>query len=264
MGARSYLYVPGDRPERVVKALASGADAVIVDLEDAVAVAAKPAARQGLAQLPDTAACEVWVRINSGAQCAQDLAAIPFDRVHGIVVAKCDSSAWVGHVSSRVPPAVRVAPLIESAAAVAALADICGHPRTFACHLGETDLLADLGGTPEGGEPLLQPARIAAVYASAAARITGPVGGVHLAITDLASLRESSLMLRGLGFSGRAVIHPRHVDAVNEAFTPTDGELTWAADVLAKLDVNGVSRGSDDHMVDEAVARRARRLLGQD
>jgi citrate lyase subunit beta / citryl-CoA lyase len=259
--ARSWLYVPGDRPDRVAKALTSGADAVIVDLEDAVAPADKRTARDALAALPDSAPCEVWV--NAGEQCAADLAVIPFRAVAGLVVAKCDSAAWLGHVASYVPPTARLAPLVESARAVSALPEICGHPRTALCHLGELDLLADLGGGEPAAESLLQPARVALIYASAAAGIAAPIGGVHRLIDDLAALSESSAMFRQLGFGGRAVIHPSHVGAVNAAFTPTAAERSWAEDVLGAVADAAAARSKDGAMVDEAVARRARRILGR-
>jgi citrate lyase subunit beta / citryl-CoA lyase len=262
MMPRSWLYVPGDRPDRIGKALASDADAVIVDLEDAVAPSSKSAARAGLSDLPVERQPQLWVRINAGADGDADLAAMPWARVDGVVLAKCESSAWLGHVAAHAPPSTAIAALVESARAVAALADLCGHPRLQVCHLGELDLIADLGGTTDGADDLLGPARVAAVYAAAAAGLPGPVGGVHTRVGDLDGLRTSTTVYRNLGFSGRAVIHPSHCAIVNDVFTPTDAERQWAHAVIATLEGGtGVARDSSGSMVDEAVARRARRIL---
>ncbi|MCB1000926.1 MAG: hypothetical protein KDB40_16655 [Acidimicrobiales bacterium] len=268
VSCRSFLYVPGDRADRVAKAMASSAHAVIVDLEDAVKPDAKPAARAALASMPARTSGQRWVRINAGADGRADLAALGSIEVaggiDGLVLAKCENTVWLDEVAAAVPPSVALAPLVETARAVRSLDAIVGHPRVQQCQLGEVDLLADLGGRTPGGATLVRHVRIELVIASAAAGIAAPIGGVHLAIDDLDALARSSRELAELGFAGRAVVHPRHCDVVNEAFAPSAQERAWAEDVLARWNDagRGALRGADGAMIDEAVVQRARRLLG--
>ncbi|MCX6519416.1 MAG: aldolase/citrate lyase family protein [Actinobacteria bacterium] len=269
---RSFLYVPGDRPDRVAKAMASTADAVIVDLEDAVKPASKPAARDALRALPTRTAGQRWVRINAGVDGRADLLALSaladLERgegrvgIDGVVVAKCETVDWLDEVAAAVGDRVAIAPLVESALALRRLDAICAHQRTVQCQLGEVDLLADLGGRPPGGHALVDRARLDLVVASAAAGIAAPIGGVHLAIDDLEALRSTSEALADIGFAGRAIVHPTHCAVVNEAFSPTAAGLAWAEDVLARWAAasTGAVRAADGSMIDEAVVRRARRL----
>jgi citrate lyase subunit beta/citryl-CoA lyase len=161
---------------------------------------------------------------------------------------------------------VAIAPLVESAIALRALDAITSHPRVVQCQLGEVDLLADLGGRLPGGHALIDHARVQLVIGSAAAGIAPPIGGVHLAIDDLDALAQSSTTLADLGFAGRAIVHPKHADVVNAAFGPSatsDAEMAWATDVLARwaATTSGAVRAADGSMIDEAVVKRARRLL---
>lgn len=265
--ARSFLYVPGDRPDRLLKAFASAADAVIVDLEDAVKHGSKPAARETVREIaagrPGSA--ELWVRINSGDEGLVDLQALDgMTHIDGIVLAKCESTAWLDRVVDVVRHDVALSPLIETARALRDLDQVAAHPRVSRCHLGEVDLMADLGGRLPAGRGLLDAARVSLVVASAAAGIDPPVGGVHLELDDLDGLGASSATLADLGFGGRAIVHPSHCPAVNRSFTPSDAELAWAADVLARWSSTaaGALRAPDGSMIDEAVVRQARRLTG--
>lgn len=268
MVCRSFLYVPGDRADRVAKAMASSAHAVIVDLEDAVRPDAKPAARAALASMPPRSSGQRWVRINAGAEGRADLTAlgriVGGGGIDGLVLAKCETTDWLDEVAAAMPPSVVLAPLVETARAVRSLDAIAGHARVDQCQLGEVDLLADLGGRTPGGQALVHHARLELVIASAAAGIAAPIGGVHLEIDDLDALARSSRALAEIGFAGRAVVHPRHCDVVNDTFAPTAEERAWAEDVLSRWDAagNGALRGADGAMIDEAVVRRARHLLG--
>jgi citrate lyase subunit beta/citryl-CoA lyase len=259
MTPRSWLYVPGDRPDRIAKALASDADAVIIDLEDAVAPLNKAAAREHLTTFVGSDRA-VWARINPGREGLADIAALAATPPTGVLLAKCETTQWIDQVADRLPPHVSIAALIESAEAVAMVGELSRHPRLRCCHLGEIDLLAELGGRPSHADQLLAPARTALVYASAAAGLEAPVAGVHVAIDDLDGLAASSRDLSALGFGGRAVIHPTHCPTVNAAFSPTDDDIAWARSVLDARG-SGALRGADGTMVDEAVLRRARRLL---
>ena len=273
---RSWLYVPGDRPDRITKALSGAiqADAVIVDLEDSVRLADRPQARRNLVEAAtahhpadQTERPALWVRINSDDQGRLDLDVI-FTQplaIAGLILAKCETSAWLDLVAASTPAGLALCPLIESALAVRQLDELCQHPSVQRCHLGEIDLLADLGGSPGQAEVLIGPARVALVYAAAAARISAPIGGVHTDVDDLVALATSSAHWQQLGFGGRAVIHPIHCETVNRSFSFSNAETAWATDLLAQANDHraGAFRATDRTMVDEAVLRRARRIVGQ-
>ena len=192
------------------------------------------------------------------------------DRVEGLVLAKCDSAQWFHNIVNRVPSHLLLAPLIESAAGLrsagAFLSTGVAQSRTIIAHLGEVDLLADLGGRLPAGEELLHHAQRTLIFLVASQGGHAPIGGVHTDINNLDSLRASSVRLSQLGFGGRAVIHPSHCDITNEAFTPTPEEHAWANAVIAQMsgvEGAGAVRGTDGAMLDEAVVRRARAILGR-
>ncbi|CAB4365562.1 MAG: CoA ester lyase [Actinobacteria bacterium] len=261
---RSWLYVPGDRPDRIAKALAVDADVVIIDLEDAVKPDGKSAARlHAAAALAGDSRPQRWVRINAGDEGRRDLEALASaaTRPEGLVLAKCESVAWITEVHWSLP-GIAVAPLVETAVALRDLDAIVAAHGVTCCHLGEVDLLADLGGRLPGGQGLIDHARVRLVIACAAAGLAAPIGGVHLQIDDLESLTGTSTELAHLGFSGRAVIHPSHCAPVNAAFSASPAEVEWAREVLALLNGSeGAVRDPSGQMIDEAVARRARRIL---
>jgi len=266
VGARSYLYVPGDRPDRIEKALASGADAVVVDLEDAVAVAAKDEARGHAAAtvaLPPTDGTEVWVRINQGRRGSDDLDAVCAGRgLTGVFLPKA-SNHTVASAALVLGDRMAVA-LVESAAALVELDDLAGRPKLAALAMGEVDLAADLGiePSPDGAE--LWPVRLRAVVASAAAGLRPPIGPVWVAVRDLDGLEASTVQLRRRGFGARQAIHPTQVPVINAAFTPTEEAVERARQLLDGADASeaGAWVGPDGSMVDEAVLRSARRTLG--
>jgi citrate lyase subunit beta/citryl-CoA lyase len=267
---RSLLYVPGDRPDRVIKAFEAGPDAVLVDLEDAVTKSAKAAAREVVLRVMRGRPAhgkELWVRLNVGDAGRADIAALAPQSasLDGLVLAKCDDPAWIDEVGSMFPPPLALSPLIESALAIRRLDTLCSHPRVTQCHLGEIDLLADLGVRPEGG-PLLDHARHEIVYASAAAGILPPIGGVFTAIHDIEALAADSAFLSRIGFAGRPALHPVQVPTIHEAFRPSSEEIRAAVSLVAYYDralQHGQGAVSDEsgRMIDEAVVRRARRLL---
>jgi len=268
---RSYLYVPGDRPDRLAKAFTRGADALIVDLEDAVPEQAKERALQDVLGWLDTveaAAAPVWVRVNSGDRREEEvrlLAAHP--RVHGLCLPKTGSAAEVEDVARLLQGtgrSVGLAPLIESALGVVHVHAIAAAPAVRLLHLGEVDLAADLGLTPgPAGDELLL-VRSLIVVASRAAGLGAPPAPVSTRIDDPEEFRSSTQALAALGFVGRACVHPRQVAVANDLFGPDSGEQVWAQAVLeaAGAAAHGAFRADDGTMVDEAVLRRARKILG--
>jgi citrate lyase subunit beta/citryl-CoA lyase len=268
---RSFLYVPGDRADRVAKAFDADADAILIDLEDSVALSAKESARHVAVNSLRSRSGEgpaVWIRINSGEIGRADAAALATEAADlgGVVLAKCDDLDWLDEVSSTIPPSVPLSPLIESALGLRRLDTLCAHPRVSQCHLGEIDLLAELGVHANAGPQLLDYAHAELLFASAAAGILPPIGGVYAAIRDLEGLTADSARLAQLGFAGRPAIHPSQVPVINAAFRPSADELAAAAALVASYD-EALTRGqgaiTDElgRMVDEAVVRRARQLL---
>jgi citrate lyase subunit beta/citryl-CoA lyase len=255
----------------VKKALGVGTDAILIDLEDSVAISAKEAARLVAVDTLRNRSREgpaVWVRINTGEIGRADAAALATEATHldGVVISKCDDLDWLDEIASTIPSSIPLSPLIESALALRRLDALCAHVRVTQCHLGEIDLLADLGAHADAGPQLLGHARAELLYASAAAAILPPIGGVYPAFGDLEGFTTDSARLAHLGFAGRPAIHPSQVPVINTAFRPSADELAAAAMVVASYD-EALARGqgavTDDRgrMVDEAVVRRARQLL---
>jgi citrate lyase subunit beta / citryl-CoA lyase len=264
--ARSWLYTPGNRPAMLANALGRGADAVIVDLEDAVPHAEKDEARHAvvdwLAGL-ESSSTAVYVRVNNDPDLLKaDLGAIVGATAAGVLVPKVESTTVLDELRRVLPEEVEIVALIESARGWRHAATIADHDGVVQLAAGEADLVADLGVHPSPGEPELLPFRMDLVAASAAAGLRPPVGGVDVAIDDIAGLADSSAALRRMGFGGRQVIHPAQIEPVNQAFTPTQGELAWARQVIEDSQQgDGVWRDADGRMVDDAIVRRARRIL---
>ena len=270
--ARSALYVPGDAPDKLAKALDRGADEVIVDLEDAVPAAGKEAARRAvrvwLHDLPNLDV-GVWVRINPGAMRADDVRAVAdAPALTGLVVAKAETAAELedlDRVLGSLGSSARVVPLIESASAVLRASELAAAPRVQRLQVGEADLRADLGVTLGPDELELLHVRSSIVLASAAAGIAPPIGPVSTNFSDLDVLRHSTEALARLGFVGRACIHPAQVVIANDVFTPSDDEVARARDLLTRFEAagSGVALDAEGRMVDEAVARQARLVLAR-
>jgi citrate lyase subunit beta/citryl-CoA lyase len=259
--ARSYLFVPGDRPDRFEKACAAGADQVIVDLEDAVPSPGKVAARAALAAWLSPAR-PVLVRIN-GADSEwfrDDLALCALPGVAGIVLPKAEHESALATVAAA--GAVAILPLVESALGLWHAAALARMPRVQRLVFGAIDFSLDLG-ISEGHETLLH-ARSQLVLASRVARIAAPVDGVSTALDDPASVRADAVRARALGFGGKLCIHPRQVGAVNDGFAPTAQELAWAGRVLAAAAAaHGAAVALDGKMIDRPVIMVAQQMLDE-
>ncbi|NRQ33683.1 CoA ester lyase [Nonomuraea sp. NN258] len=264
--ARVILFVPGDRPERIGRAPAAGADAVVVDLEDSVAPAAKPAARQAAVNVVEThRTAPVGVRINAltTPEGIRDLAALldaaaPPDFV---ILPKVESAAearlcarvlggpdWPGELICSIESGQG----LERAAEIAA-----ADPHVAALGFGGADLAESLGAEA-AWEPMM-PARARLVWAAAAAGIRA----LDMPCLDLDSadvLDEECRRARAMGFTGKFAVHPKQVDAVRRAFTPTARQVADAHALLRAAAGGGAVRFRGQ-MVDAAVMRRARRVI---
>jgi citrate lyase subunit beta/citryl-CoA lyase len=224
------LYVPGDAPGKLVEALNRGADALLIDLADAVPRENGSSVRTEVAAWLRTVptGAEVWVRVSPGPPGHDDARALVGPGLHGLVVARTDSTTQLDaldHVLSTVESesglghgAVPVAPMLESAAGVLAAASIARGARVVRLHLGEYALRAELRVELSPDERELTVARSQVVLAGAAAGLAAPVGPLSWAIGDAAALRSSSVALRRLGYGSRVCLHPAQVDTVNEVF----------------------------------------------
>ncbi|SEF60407.1 citrate lyase subunit beta / citryl-CoA lyase [Thermomonospora echinospora] len=267
---RSALYVPGDQPGKLAKAPDRGADALIVDLEDAVPPQAKDRAREQVAAwLAGLAAAggppQIWVRVNPGLRGLADARAVALPAVTGLCVAKAETPEDLAALDEALgeAPWIALSPILESAAAVLAAPALARCRRVVRLQLGEADLRADLGVEPGPDERELLWARSQVVLASAAAGIGPPLGPVSTDFRDTAALRRSTEALRRLGFYGRACVHPAQLPVVHEVFTPSERELARARDLVERFEKadSGVVLDERGQMVDEAVIRQARRLL---
>ncbi len=268
--ARSALYIPGDQPDKLAKAFDRGADEVIVDLEDAVSPSGKDAARQAvrvwLHDLPNLDV-GVWIRINSGDLRTLDVQAIAdAPALTGVVVAKTETAEELvdlDRLLSSLGSTIRVVPLLESAASVLRASEIAAAPRVQRLQVGEADLRADIGVTLGPDERELLYVRSAIVLAATAAGIAPPIAPVSTNFRDLDAYRESTEAMARMGFVGRACIHPAQVAIANEVFTPTQDEIASALDILDRLEAagSGIALDAQGRMLDEAIARQARRVL---
>ncbi len=264
--ALTWLYVPADRPDRVEKAIASEAHGVIVDLEDAVAPAAKAEARDNLAELLGRPRGKpVGVRVNAleTGLAAADLAAVaPLDGMTAIHVPKLESAADVARVLALLPERAqpyRLSCAIESALGVeAAFAVASARPEIVAISLGEADLGSDLGASGSG----LDWARGRIVNAAAAAGLPRPVQSVYPHLSDEDGLALSCAHGRELGFLGRAAIHPRQLPVILAAYLPTIQDAERARETIARLGAEpGAGALDSGEFVDAAMLGAARQVV---
>lgn len=258
---RSLLFVPGDRPERFGKALASGADAVIADLEDAVAADGKDRARAAVAAALAQGE-RLAVRIN-GAETAwfdADLRMCCEARPAAVVLPKAEDPAAIADAARRLGAATPLLALIETAGGLQRVHEIAAGGCVARLLFGAIDLQLDLGMDAEESE--LTSLRLPLVLASRLAGLPAPVDGVTTAIDDTARIEADTRRARRLGFGGKLCIHPRQVAPVNAGFLPTAAERQWAERVVrAAADAGGAAVALDGRMLDKPVIDRARAVL---
>lgn len=258
--ARTFLFVPGDRPERFVKAQRSGADVVIVDLEDAVAPAAKPAARAATAEAL-RAGAKVAVRVSAAGtpDLEADVAALAAARPPlAVVLAKAESADAVARVGAAL--GAPVVPLVESAAGLVGAGELAAVPGVPRLAFGALDLSLDLDAVLD--PTLLDHARIELVVRSRAAGIAGPLDSPAADFTRLDVVAQEARRARSLGMGGKLCIHPAQVGPVAEAFRPTPEQVEHARRILAAAQHDGATADSGA-MVDRPVLEQAQRLLAR-
>jgi len=261
MTARSYLFVPADRPERFDKALGCGADAVIVDLEDAVAPEKKDAARSALGEWLAATRSSVVVRINGvdSPWFRDDLALCTLPAVGAVMLPKAERAQDLAAVSDGAP-GKPLLPLIETAAGFDGMRSVAQAPQVERLVFGSIDFQLDLGISDEGDALLYFRSRL--VLASRLANLAAPVDGVSTSIDDMQSLRSDAERARRLGFGAKLCIHPKQVETVNRSFSPSEVEVLWAQRVLdAAARSDGAAVAVDGKMVDRPVILRAQALL---
>ncbi|MGF6772320.1 citrate lyase subunit beta/citryl-CoA lyase [Paraburkholderia sp. GAS199] len=264
---RSYLFVPGDRPERFQKAFATAAHQVVIDLEDAVAPEAKADARAGIAAWLRAGQTEadrsrLVVRVNASGTPwhSDDIAMLREAGVSRVMVPKAEDAAQLDEIAARCVDHVALIALIESVAGVVRMREVAQAENVARLAFGSFDFTVDAG--IEGMTRELDFVRSQFVIESRYADLPPPLDGVTLSTDDADTLGADVLDARRFGFGGKLCIHPRQVDAVNRGFAPGDAERAWATRVLAALAEN--PRGAiavDGKLVDKPVVERARRIL---
>jgi citrate lyase subunit beta/citryl-CoA lyase len=262
--ARTFLFVPGDRPDRFGKAAAAGADLVILDLEDAVSAEHKHDAREHVrAWLGQGNRAVVRINGDGTPWHAGDVAMLAGhpEPLLAVMVPKAESPERLAAAYRALPPATEIIPLVETAAGVLHAAAVCAAPGVVRPAFGSIDLAAQLG-VDHRSHAALQHARSALVLGAAAAGCAAPVDGVTTGITDDASLDTDLAHAVALGFTGKLCIHPRQVAPANLRLAPSAAEIKWARQVVAAGRENAAST-RDGEMIDRPVVLRAEAILAR-
>ena len=259
---RAWLFVPADRPDRFPKAVESGADEIILDLEDALRPAAKDTGRGSSSRLP-TRQWKVWVRINApGTSWHDDDVAAMWDASPaGVVIPKCESVDAVAHLAERLRPQVEVIALIESAAGIDAAGSIANHPRVKRLAFGSLDFAFDIEAQ-HTSEALLF-ARSQLVIASRVAEITAPLDGVTATLTWRQRWTTQDERARSEWAANCAFTRPRSNPCASGSVQPERKSTRHAASSRLRRIVRKVLVALDGRMVDRPVLERARRILAE-
>jgi citrate lyase subunit beta/citryl-CoA lyase len=263
---RTYLFVPGNRPERFGKALGSGADAVILDLEDAVAPQDKAAAREAIAAWRQTTRLEpgrIIVRINdeSAEWFEDDLELIHAAGLHAVMLPKAELASQVARVASALPESGFVIPIIESARGLLNVDAIAAAEDVQRLAFGTLDYAADLDLSGDSSGLLYPACRMA--LASRAAGLASPIAGVTPDLGNEDILLADLALARACGFGAKLCIHPNQVGTIHRALAPTAAELDWAQRVVSAAEKETGAFQIDGKMVDRPVILKARAILGR-
>ncbi|HVR33042.1 MAG TPA: CoA ester lyase [Acidimicrobiia bacterium] len=270
---RSFLFAPGSDEQKVKKATRSGADAVVLDLEDSVRPEDKAGARDSVGRrihaLASESSAEIHVRINrAGASYdPDDIAAVVVPGLSALRLPKCESASDVRDVEEMLDAlepgsgGVRLYPTIESAAGVLAAHDIArSSPRVAALVFGAADFGASIGVMAPPFEATLV-ARSTLVLASAASRVGPPIDGAYLDLADIDGLRAHSRRVKELGFLGKSAIHPNQLPVIHDVFTPSSDEIERARRILDGVSAGATTGVVDGRFVDPPVIAQARAVL---
>lgn len=251
--AATWLFVPGNAPHRFDKAAAAGADAVIIDLEDAVRPEDKDTARAETLQWLKHG--KAWVRINA----VEDIDAIAGAAgLLGVIVPKAERPSSLATMATRL--GAPVVALIETAVGLHRVHDIAATAGVARLAFGSLDLAADLRADDTHDAMLL--ARTTIVLASRVADLPPPIDGVSTVIHDADAVEESARRARSLGFRGKFCVHPAQLGPTARGLAPDEDEIAWARQVLAAVEGSaGAVTGPDGRMIDKPVLDRARAIL---
>lgn len=267
----SYLFVPGNRPERFSKAVEAGADAIILDLEDAVHPDSKAAARAAIWAWQESTpqvACERYIRLNSVSSTLfhQDLKWLGDmrfpERCDGIFLPKAEGPEAMARVIERLlewQPQLKIVAIIETAKGLQQVESIAAIPGLARLAFGSLDFSLDINCSQTPEAFLLARSRI--VLASRSADLPAPIDGVTPAISDLAVVTSDSHYARSLGFGAKLCIHPSQLVSVQRAFLPDSRQLAWADRVMRAVATGSHAVQVDGEMVDLPLIEHAQRLL---
>jgi citrate lyase subunit beta/citryl-CoA lyase len=262
--ARTFLFVPGDRPDRFGKAAASGADAVVLDLEDAVAADRKHEAREHVrAWLSRGNRAVVRINGNNTPWHADDVAMVTGDSrpLVAVMVPKAEIPERMEAIARGLLGETGIIPVIETAAGILRAAAVCAAPHVLRPAFGSIDLAAQLGVDQQGHEAF-QYARSALVLAAAAAGCAAPIDGVTADFSDDTRLSADLAHAVALGFTGKLCIHPRQVTAANRYLTPSDADLARARQIVAASH-GGSATVHEGQLIDRPVVLRAEAILAR-
>jgi len=263
---KTLLFVPASRPERIAKAMASGAGAVIVDLEDAVAVDAKASARDALDEFLEThEGPPIYVRINARGtpEFEADLSVCQrHTGVGGIMLPKAESASDIESVGVT---GKSIIPLIESAAGLVALNGIATARSVERLSYGGLDLCENLGieASTEGADTILDHCRCQLLISSRAAGLQPPVETVFPVFNDVKAMHERARRARNMGFGAILCIHPKQIEPAQTGFSPEPEQVEWARKVVAAAEAHTGAFTVDGQMVDAPVIAMARTILGR-
>jgi citrate lyase subunit beta/citryl-CoA lyase len=263
----AFLFVPGTRSDRFIKALDSGADSIIIDLEDAVAIEDKQTARDAVRSAWPTFTAEQKKRliIRSNAPgtpfYAADLILIKQLDAACLLIPKSESLDQINGAAQMLPNTA-IIPMIETAIGLDRLKEIANAEQVLRLALGNIDLQADLGMVCDSQETQLHTARFQIVLASRLAQIAPPIDGVTPSTDDIERITDDAERAKRMGFGGKLCIHPKQVSIVKDAFTPSEAEVSWARRVI---EADKASKGGavklDGRMIDRPVVLLAQRTL---
>lgn len=259
--ARSYLFVPANRVERFEKALNTDADAVIIDLEDAVPFELKQSSRDSLVSwLQNHPEHQVMIRVNSSQTewFLADIELAKFPNVSAIVLPKTESSAEIEKVLQI--REVGIFPLIETPVGFANVRQIACTKQVIALIFGTIDFQLEMN--MNGGYLELLSFRNEIVLASQLAKIQSPIDGVTVDFKDEELIRLETQQAKNLGFSGKLCIHPNQVNLVNQTFNPSSQEIIWANQIMQAVEeAKGQAISLNGKMIDLPVILQAQKII---